>query len=67
MVFCLPQKKLLVKVVALYYDVFAWLPLEAIKKFGGKVQAAAAAACTAKFAILNIRQARASRNEQAET
>jgi hypothetical protein len=45
---------LLVKIVALYYDVFAWVPLEAIKKFGGKVQAASAAAGTAKFAILNI-------------
>jgi hypothetical protein len=66
MLFCFPQKELLMKIVALYYDVFAWPPLEAIKKFGRKIQAAPAAACTAKFAILNIRQLRASRNEQAE-
>lgn len=52
------------KIVVLYYDVVAWLPLEAIKKFGGKVQATSTRAGAAKFAILNIRQARASKSEQ---
>jgi hypothetical protein len=37
MVFRLPQKKLLMKVVALDNDVVAASPLEAIQKFGGKV------------------------------